>query len=233
MFTPFYMMMDPTYVLVLIGIGLSLGASIHVQRTFAKYGEYRTKHHITGTDAARLILEEANIRDVVVQPIAGELTDNYNPSNKTLNLSQSVAHSTSVAAVGVAAHECGHALQDYHQYFPLKLRASLVPIVNVGSNLALPLILLGLFVGQKLVTIGIICFATAFVFQLVTLPVEFNASRRALSVLEAQQVLTDSELKMARQVLIAAALTYVASAVAVLLQLLRLILLFGNNNNRD
>ena len=169
--------------------------------------------------------------------ISGSLTEHYNPSKKTLNLSDSVYGSNSVAAIGVAAHECGHAIQHQKNYVPLTLRTAIVPVTNIGSTLAWPLILIGLFfnrsTGAMLINLGILCFSFAVLFQLVTLPVEFNASRRALHILGEQGILSDSELPYTRKVLKAAALTYVASAAAAILQLLRLVLLFGGRNRDD
>lgn len=224
---------DWTYLLVLIGLVISMAASGYVNSTYAKYSQFRSKRGITGEDAARYILQQSDIQDVTVQGIRGNLTDNYNSRDKTLNLSESVGPSTSVAAIGVAAHECGHAVQDKVGYGPLKIRAALVPVANFGSMAAMPLILLGLIMGmnQTLIQIGIWCFAAAFLFQVVTLPVEFNASRRALQILDHGNMLDQEELGMARKVLAAAALTYVAAAIASLLQLLRLFLLFGNRRD--
>ena len=187
-----------------------------------------------GAEAAQRILNTAGIYDVTIQHVSGNLTDHYNPSNKTLNLSDSVYGSTSVAAVGVAAHECGHAIQHQKNYVPLTLRATIVPVANLGSTLAWPLILIGLLfsrnTGALFIDLGIICFSFAVIFQLVTLPVEFNASRRALRILGEQGILSESELPYTRKVLQAAALTYVASAASAILQLLRLILLFGGRD---
>ena len=189
---------------------------------------------MTGAEAAQRILNTAGIYDVTIQHVSGNLTDHYNPSNKTLNLSDSVYGSTSVAAVGVAAHECGHAIQHQKNYVPLTLRATIVPVANIGSTLAWPLILIGLLfsrnTGALFIDLGIICFSFAVIFQLVTLPVEFNASRRALRILGEQGILSESELPYTRKVLQAAALTYVASAASAILQLLRLILLFGGRD---
>ncbi|EOL44128.1 Zn-dependent protease [Enterococcus phoeniculicola] len=222
---------DPTYFLVIIGLVLSMAASAYVNSTFRKYDQIKSKNHVTGTQAAQYILQNQGIGNVGVQQISGNLTDNYNSGNKLLSLSESTAQSTSVAAIGVAAHECGHAVQDHTGYSPLKLRAAIVPVANIGSMASFPLILLGLFLGQNqlLINLGIFAFSLALLFQLVTLPVEFNASRRALQILGEGGLLTEDEVPMARQVLFAAALTYVAAATATFLQLLRLILLFGGN----
>ena len=233
----YYYGFDPTYVLVLIGAVICLIASARVKSTFNKYSQYRSMSGMTGAQAAERILNSAGIYDVTVCHISGSLTDHYNPSKKTLNLSDSVYGSNSVAAIGVAAHECGHAIQHQKNYVPLTLRTAIVPVANIGSTLAWPLILIGLFfnrsTGAMLIKLGILCFSFAVLFQLVTLPVEFNASRRALHILGEQGILSDSELPYTRKVLKAAALTYVASAAAAILQLLRLVLLFGGRNRDD
>lgn len=228
---------DSTFILVIIGMVISMAASAYVKSTFNKYDKILSKNQVTGTRAAQFILEKQGIHDVGVQGISGNLTDNYNSRTKILSLSQSTAQSTSVAAIGVAAHECGHAVQDAVGYSPLKLRAAIVPVANIGSSLAMPLILIGLLIsgdsGSMIINLGLLAFSMAFLFQLVTLPVEFNASRRALTILSEGGLLTKEEVPMARRVLFAAALTYVAAAIATLLQLLRLVILFGNNNRRQ
>lgn len=224
------MFFDPTFILVIIGMAISMAASAYVNSTFKKYDQVRSRNSVTGTKAAQYILNNQGINNVGVQAIAGDLTDNYNSRDKMLSLSQSTAQSMSVAAIGVAAHECGHAVQDAQNYFPLRLRHAIVPVANIGSAISIPLILVGLLLqGSFLINIGLIAFSMAFIFQLVTLPVEFDASRRALKILGDGGLLTEDELPQARKVLTAAALTYVAAAVATLLQLLRLIILFGNN----
>ena len=230
----YYYGIDPTYILVLIGAVICMIASARVKSTYNKYSKYRSASGMTGAEAAQRILNTAGIYDVTIQHVSGNLTDHYNPSNKTLNLSDSVYGSTSVAAVGVAAHECGHAIQHQKNYVPLTLRATIVPVANLGSTLAWPLILIGLLfsrnTGALFIDLGIICFSFAVIFQLVTLPVEFNASRRALRILGEQGILSESELPYTRKVLQAAALTYVASAASAILQLLRLVLLFGGRD---
>lgn len=225
----------PGFILIIIGMVISMAASAYVNSTFRKYDQVHSRNNVTGTDAAKFILQNQHINNVGVQQIAGNLTDNYNSSNKVLSLSEATARSTSVAAIGVAAHECGHAVQDASNYGPLKIRAAIVPVANFGSASAMPLIILGVFMGwnQVLINIGILAFALALLFQLVTLPVEFNASRRALAILGDGGLLTEDELPIARKVLFAAALTYVAAALATFLQLLRLILIFGGNNRRN
>ena len=226
---------DPTYVLVLIGAVLSLLASAKVNSTYAKYSKVRSMTGMTGAQAAERILYQAGIRDVRIEHIRGNLTDHYVPSAKVVRLSDATYNSPSVAAVGVAAHECGHVLQHYEGYAPLKIRTALVPAANIGSKLGIPLILLGLLLGSNpvLVNIGIWVFCLAVLFQVVTLPVEFNASRRAVQILDRQGILGGEEVRQCRQVLGAAALTYVAAAAASILQLLRLILLFGGRDRRD
>ncbi|MCD5003059.1 zinc metallopeptidase [Enterococcus saccharolyticus] len=225
---------DPTYILVIIGMLISMAASAYVNSTFKKYDNVRSRHNVTGTQAAQFILTNQQINNVGVQGIAGNLTDNYNSGTKMLSLSEATAQSTSVAAIGVAAHECGHAVQDAKNYFPLRLRAAIVPVANIGSTISIPLILIGVLLrGSLLINLGLIAFSLAFIFQLVTLPVEFDASRRALAILGEGGLLTEEELPMARKVLTAAALTYVAAAISTLLQLLRLVILFGNNNRRN
>lgn len=228
----FYNFLDPTFLLVIAGLVISGLASAYVNSTFRKYDEFRSSKGVTGTQAAEYILRSQGITDVGVQQIAGNLTDNYNSGNKLLSLSEATAQSTSVAAIGVAAHECGHAVQDAKNYFPLKLRAAIVPVANIGSTLSFPLIMLGVIMSwnQTLINVGILAFSLALVFQLVTLPVEFDASRRALSILREGNMLAEDELVAARKVLMAAALTYVAAALATFLQLLRLVLLFGNRS---
>lgn len=232
---PYYYWWDPTYFLVIIGAVICLLASAYVNNTFKKYSKYRSMSGMTGAQAAQRILNAAGIYDVEIRHISGNLTDHYDPRNKTLSLSDSVYGAASVAAVGVAAHECGHAIQHQKNYAPLTIRGAIVPVANIGSTLAWPLILIGLFIssrsGQALITAGIICFSLAVLFQIVTLPVEFNASRRAVRILGETGILGEQELGYTRKVLGAAALTYVAGAASAILQLLRLILLFGGRRD--
>ena len=192
---------------------------------------------MTGAQVAERLLRSAGLNDVKVGQVRGELSDHYNPATKVVNLSDSVYGSTSVAAIGVAAHECGHAIQHAKGYFPLKFRTWFVPVANFGSKLAWPLILIGLFINsqssQMIINAGIFLFSFAVIFQLVTLPVEFNASSRALKILEESGMLYEEELRGAKKVLSAAAMTYVAAAVATLLSLLRLIILFGGRRRHD
>ena len=221
---------DWTYLLVLIGIGLTLLASGYLKSTMAKYSRVASVSGLTGAEAARRILRFNGILDVDVVPIAGNLTDHYNPRNKTLSLSQGVFESTSIAALGVAAHECGHAIQDDKGYLPLRLRSAFVPLANLGSSLAWPVIVAGLLLSRFsfsaiLMQIGISLFLLAVLFQIITLPVELNASRRAVVQLEQNSLLLPDEQKRAKRVLRAAAMTYVAAAATGVLQLLRLMIL--------
>ena len=227
---------DPTILLVLIGVLLSLWAQGRVNSTYSRYSRVRSMTGLTGAEAARRLLNSQGIYDVTVRPVAGNLTDHYDPRTKTVNLSQSVFKSTSVAAIGVAAHECGHAIQDNESYAPLRIRTAIVPAANFGSAISWPLILMGLIfggIGSPLVEIGILMFSLAVLFQLVTLPVEYNASSRAVKLLDSQGILSGSEVDGTRKVLNAAALTYVAAAATSILQLLRLVILFGGRDRRD
>ena len=218
---------------IIIAMLLSLVASAMVKSTFSKYARVRSFSNMTGAQAAEKLLHRQGIYDVRIGHIAGDLTDHYDPRNKVLNLSDSTYQSTSVAAIGVAAHECGHAIQHAKGYAPLALRGALVPAANIGSSISWPLIILGIILGvnQTLITIGIFCFSLAVLFQIVTLPVEFDASRRALNLLEADGILQQGEVKQTRKVLTAAAMTYVAGTAGAILQLLRLILLFGGRRD--
>lgn len=229
------MRMDPTYMLVIIGVVISLIASGRVKSTFNKYSRVRNHAGITGREAAEKVLHGAGIYDVRIEHIAGNLTDHYDPRSKVLRLSDATYNSPSVAAVGVAAHECGHAIQHGTGYAPLKIRGALVPVANFGSTLAWPLVLIGLLInGQTsslLINIGILAFSAAVLFHLVTLPVEFNASSRAVRILGDSGILYSEEVDGTKKVLKAAALTYVASAAAMVLQLLRLLMITGGRRN--
>jgi len=211
-------------------------ASARVKGTFNKYSQLRSMSGMNGAQVAQRVLQAAGIYDVQVRHVSGSLTDHYDPRTKTVNLSDPVYNATSVAALGVAAHECGHAIQHAKSYAPLSIRSALVPVANFGSMLAWPVILIGLFFNTRssglIIDIGILLFSAAVLFQLVTLPVEFDASRRALVMLRTQGILADDELKYTRRVLKSAALTYVASAAAAILQLLRIILI-TNGRRRD
>lgn len=229
-----YGMFDPTMILVLIGAVLSMWASSRVQGTFQKYSQVRSMTGMTGAEAARKLLRSQGIYDVTVQPVKGQLTDHYDPRSKTVNLSESVYHQTSVSAIGVAAHECGHAIQDNVGYVPLKLRGAFIPVANFGSKLSWPLILIGLVLGATpFIQIGIWMFVLALLFQIITLPVEFNASGRAVHLLDTVGILRGQEVAQTQKVLNAAALTYVAAVAVSVLQLLRLILLFGGRRQDD
>lgn len=225
---------DSTYILVIIGALLCIFAQLKIQTTFKKYSKVMSRSGMTGAQAAQRILQLSGIYDVRIEHIRGELTDHYDPSSKVLRLSDSVYGSNSIAAIGVAAHECGHAVQHNKGYAPLKIRSALVPAANIGSKLGIPIILIGVILGmnQLFIQIGIWVFALAVLFQVVTLPVEFNASGRALNMLGGYGLMENDETKGCRKVLSAAALTYVAAAASSILQLLRLILLYGNNGNR-
>jgi len=230
----YYGLFDPTMILVLIGVVLSMAASAKVNSTYAKYSRVRSMTGMTGAEAAKRLLNNQGIYDVQIRRVAGNLTDHYDPRTKTVNLSEAVYDSASVAAIGVAAHECGHAMQDNTEYVPLKLRGAIVPVVNIGAQLSWPMILFGVIAGgfgSPLVNLGILLFSLSVIFQLVTLPVEFNASARAVRLLDSTGILSGSEVGYTRQVLGAAALTYVAAAAGSILQLLRLVILFGGRRD--
>lgn len=228
------MYFDPTYVLVIIGMILCLGASALVNSTMRKYSRVRNMSGLTGAEAARRILNNEGLYNVQIECLQKDSGDHYDPRTNTVRLSYGNYNSASVTAVGVAAHECGHAIQHAKGYAPLSIRSALVPVVNIGSQLGIPLILLGVLLSwnQVLIQIGIWAFALSVLFQLVTLPVEFNASRRAVTKVEQYGLLTSEENKGCKKVLTAAALTYVAAAASAILQFLRLVLLFGNNRRR-
>ncbi len=233
---------DPTYILVIIAFLISLWAQIKVKSAYAKYSKVPTRVGMTGAGAADTVLRSGGVTDVGIVGISGELTDNYNPRTNVISLSKGVIDKTSVAAVGVAAHEAGHALQYAEGYAPIKFRMAIIPVCNIASQLAWPLFALGLVfntaadasggIGYWLMQIGIYAFSFAVLFQLVTLPVEVNASRRALTALRASGSFTDEELSGAKKVLTAAAMTYLAALAGSLLQLLRLILIASSRNNR-
>lgn len=231
---------DWTYlVIVLPCIILSMWASSTVNSTFKKYANVLSYRHITGAEAAQRVLSANGVRGVRIERVSGNLTDHYDPRTNVIRLSDSVHSSTSVAAIGVACHEAGHAVQYAENYGPIKLRAAIIPITNIGSKLAMPLILLGIilsFLGNfsyAIVDLGIACFGLSLLFQLVTLPVEFNASRRAMQAIESGNLLTDEEQRGAKKTLKAAAMTYVAATAVALAQLVRLLLLFGGRRRRD
>ena len=230
-----YSLFDPTMILVYIGARLSLWASSKVNSTFQRYSRVRSMTGMTGAEAAKRLLQSQGIYDVTVRPVRGQLTDHYDPRTKTVNLSESVYGSTSIAAVGVAAHECGHAIQHQNNYVPLKIRGALVPIANFGAGISWPLIVIGILMGGSslLINIGIWMFVAVVAFHLVTLPVEFNASSRALKIMESSGILHGDENRYAKEVLGAAALTYVAGAASMILQLLRLLILTGAFRGND
>ncbi|MBQ9929889.1 MAG: zinc metallopeptidase [Oscillospiraceae bacterium] len=234
------MYFDWTYlVIVLPCVLLSLWASANVNSTFKRYADQHSIRNITGAEAARRVLSANGVTGVRIEHVSGNLTDHYDPKANVIRLSDGVYGATSTAAIGVACHEAGHAVQYAQSYAPIKLRAAIVPVTNFASKLAMPLILLGLVLtflesfSFTLVYLGIACFGMAVVFQLVTLPVEFNASRRAMQAIESADILTDEEQKGARKTLTAAALTYVAATAVALAQLLRLLLIFGGRRRTD
>lgn len=237
---PYYYGFDWTYlVLVLPVLILSLIASASVNKTFKRYSTQLSSRRITGAQAAQRVLLANGVSGVRIERTAGNLTDHFDPKTNVIRLSDSVYDSTSTAAIGVACHEAGHAVQYAHNYGPIKLRAAIIPITNIGSKLAMPLILIGLLItafgdfSTILIYLGIACFGLSLVFQLVTLPVEFNASRRAMTTINDSQILTDEEQIGARKTLRAAAMTYVVATLAALTQLLRLILLFGGRRRNN
>ncbi len=229
-----YYYFDSTYILILIGAVISMIASAKVKSTYAKYGKVMSRSGLTGTDAARTILDNAGLRHIRIERISGDLTDHYSPKEQVLRLSDTTYNSRSIAAIGVAAHECGHAIQHADHYSPLTIRNSIVPVVNIGSTLSWPMILLGLVFGfTGFLKLGILFFSFSLIFQIITLPVEFNASSRALRILDDSGMLYGEEISGAKKVLSAAAMTYVAAVIASLLSLLRLIILFGGRRRND
>ena len=235
---PYFYGFDPTYLyLVLPCVILSLWASSNVNSTFKRYSKQLSSRHITGAMAAERVLRANGVQGVRIERVAGNLTDHYDPKANVIRLSDSVYNSTSTAAIGVACHEAGHAVQYADHYAPIKLRAAIIPVTNIGSRLAMPLILLGLVLAFMesfsfvFIYLGIACFGLSLVFQLVTLPVEFNASRRAMNAIADSELLTPEEQKGAQKTLTAAALTYVAATALALAQLLRIISIFGRRRN--
>jgi len=232
MYFPFYW--DPTMILIIIGLIISGLASMYVQSTYSKYSDVKSDRGFTASDVCRQILNASNLQNVRLEGIRGNLTDHYNAQDNVLRLSDATRNSTSVAAIGVAAHEAGHAMQDRDNYGPLRLRAALVPVTNFGQTAAFPILILGMFMGGDgmLINIGIMLFSLTLLFQLVTLPVEFDASKRAIRILEEQNLLTREEIPQAKKVLNAAALTYIAAAIASFLSVMRLVLIFGGGRRR-
>ena len=224
---------DPTYVLVIIGLIITLIASANVNATFRKYDKVLSRRAITGAAVARRILDANGLQNIRVERVSGNLTDHFSPKEGIIRLSDTTYNSTSVAALGVAAHECGHAVQHQVGYIPIKLRNSIVPVVNICSHLAIPIILIGLFISQPLALFGVILYCAVFAFQLITLPAETNASARAINTLYDMGILDEDELKGTKKVLKAAAMTYFAAAAATALQVLRLFLLVSGNRRND
>ena len=237
---PYYYGFDWTYLVIILPcMILSLWASSNVNSTFKRYSKQFSRLGITGADAAQRVLRNHGVHNVRIERVSGNLTDHFDPKTNVIRLSDQVYDNTSTAAIGVACHEAGHAVQYAQNYGPIKLRATIVPITNIGSKLAMPLILGGIllsFLGNfsyTLVYVGIACFSLSVVFQFITLPVEFNASRRALRAIDEGNILTDEELRGAKKTLSAAAMTYVAATAVALAQLLRLLILFGGRGRRN
>ena len=225
---------DWTFLLLIAGAIISMIASLAMRSATAKYETVRASSGLTGAQAAQVILERAGVRGVQSRPIQGHLTDHYDPRTKVVNLAEESFNKTSLTGIGVAAHECGHAIQDAEGYAPLRIRSSLVPVVNIGTNFSLPLFFIGIILSfQPLLTIGIVLFSLAVLFQLVTLPVEIDASRRAMKLLSSTGLLREEETQGARKVLTAAAMTYVAALLTSVLQLLRLILIARGTSRDD
>lgn len=221
-------------VLVLPCILFAMWAQFQVNSTFSKYSKVHSRRHMTGAQAAAAVLRAGGVSGVRIERISGRLTDHYDPRTNVIRLSDAVYDSTSVASIGVAAHEAGHAVQYAVGYAPIKLRAAIVPITNIGSKLSLPLLLVGLVLNfSALIYVGILAFALSTIFQLITLPVELNASRRALNAIQSGGLLYEDEYPMAKKTLWAAAMTYVAALATSLAQLVRLLLLFGNRGRKN
>ena len=232
-----YYHFDITYIFVIIGMLITLIASWSMKATFARFERVPSSSNMTGREVAERILRANGIYDVSVRPVSGRLTDHYDPRDKTVSLSEVIYNSKSVAAVAVAAHECGHAIQDNVGYVPLNLRSAFVPVANWGSRLSWPMIVIGIFLGTGnmsniLIQVGILMFMLAVIFQIITLPVEFDASRRAMIELKSNNILPGNEDRGAKKVLFAAAMTYVAAAASGVLQMLRLLLLFNGRGRR-
>lgn len=229
---PFYYYWDPTYVLVIAAMLLSMFASFGVNTTFNKYKKQKTARNITGAEAARRVLDMNGLQHIRIERVSGNLTDHFDPKAGVIRLSDATYDDTSVAAVGVAAHEAGHAVQHAVGYAPIKIRNSIIPVVNIGNALSMPLFLIGLLLNMlELAYLGVILFSLTLVFQVVTLPVEFNASRRAIAILDNSMLLYEDEIKPAKKVLKAAAMTYVAAVAATALQLLRFLLIIGSRRD--
>lgn len=237
---PYFYGFDWTYIVIVLPfVLLSMWASRSVNTTFKRYSQVRSTRQLTGAQAARRVLHINGVRGVRIEQVSGNLTDHYDPKTNVIRLSDSVYNSCSVAAIGVACHEAGHAVQYAKNYAPIKLRATIIPVTNIGSKLAMPLILIGIIlniagsISYTFVYLGIACFSLSVIFQLVTLPVEFNASRRAMQAIESAELLTVDEQRGAKKTLKAAAMTYVAATATAFAQLLRLLIVFGGRRNRD
>ena len=237
---PYFYGFDWTYIVIVLPfVLLSMWASRSVNTTFKRYSQVRSTRQLTGAQAARRVLHINGVRGVRIEQVSGNLTDHYDPKTNVIRLSDSVYNSCSVAAIGVACHEAGHAVQYAKNYAPIKLRATIIPVTNIGSKLAMPLILIGIIlniagsISYTFVYLGIACFSLSVIFQLVTLPVEFNASRRAMQAIESAELLTVDEQRGAKKPLKAAAMTYVAATATAFAQLLRLLIVFGGRRNRD
>ena len=230
-----YYGLDPTYILVIIGFIITMIASANVKSTFSKYDRVLSRRGLTGAEATRKILDANGLYNVRIEHVRGNLSDHFDPKNSVIRLSDATYNSTSVAAIGVAAHECGHAVQHQVGYVPIKVRNGIVPFVNICNYASLPLIIIGLIMGSRgynLAMLGVILFCAVLVFQLVTLPTETNASKRALQTIEGMNLLDTDELQGAKKVLIAAAMTYVAAVASSALQVLRLFLIVHNSSRR-
>ncbi len=235
MFGMFRLYFDPTYILIILGILITIFAQVKLKSTFSRYSSVKSAKGFTGREAAEEILRTEGLHDVSVKHVSGSLSDHYDPRTKTVNLSDATYNQNSIAAVGVAAHECGHALQHNKNYVPLKLRTAIVPLARFGSMAAVPLIIIGMLfttsTSEIIIEIGIIAFLASVIFQIITLPVEFNASKRAVKILGNCNILTTDEIPGTKSVLNAAALTYVAAVAASLLQLFRLLLITRNRRS--
>ena len=230
---PFYYFFDYTIILLIPALLFGLYAQFKVSSTYKKYSQVKNASGFTAAEVARKILDDNGLYDVAIVKIAGNLTDNFNPKTKTVSLSETVYNSQSVAAIGVAAHECGHAVQHAEGYTPIKIRSALVPVTNFGSTFGFIILAIGLLFGNySIAMIGVLLYSLMAVFQAVTLPVEFNASNRALKTLASHYILEDDELKMSKKVLSAAAMTYVAALVSTLATILRLLLIVGSGTRR-
>ncbi|WP_299033325.1 zinc metallopeptidase [uncultured Anaerococcus sp.] len=231
---PYGLYFDKTYFLVLIGLVISMLAQANISSKFNKYKKIKSRRGITGAEAAQMVLDYNNYRDISIKRVRGSLSDYFNPMSKEVALSDTSFNDSSIASLAVSLHEIGHVIQFKEGYIPLRVKSYMVPAVNFGSKLSFPILLAGVFLSQqKLITVGLALFSLTLLFQLVTLPVEFDASRRAIIALERSQILDQSEIPGAKDMLRSAALTYVAATLATALQLLRLFLLFGNRNRRD